>query len=154
LKRTGSFYLAIFFALLGLAGVLLSLTFHYWEALLLPLLLSSIILIVAIYEIIKELRRKPVSPDSKSSSPDARQKTPTALRPVYWLVGWILAFVAMSWIFGFLISIPLFACSYLKWRRRSWLVSIAFAVIALAVIYVVFEVALKTEVNRGLLFEG
>jgi hypothetical protein len=152
LKRKGSFYLAVFFALLGLFGVLQSLNFHYREAMALPTILSSIILIISIIEIIKELRNKPVLSDSEAIAISRAGEEKTKTRPVYWLSGWMMVFVFISWFFGFLIAIPLFACSYLKWRRRSWLISISFAVISLAIIYSVFEVGLKTELYRGWLF--
>jgi hypothetical protein len=154
LKRTGSFYVGVCFAVLGLIGVLMSLTFHYWEAMSLPLCLSIIILIAAIFEIRKELRSKSGFSDIKLGVSATKDKTKTDIRSVYLLLGWILAFVAVSWVFGFLIAIPVFSFSYLKWRKRSWLVSLAFALIALTTIYLVLEVGLKSELYRGWLFNG
>jgi hypothetical protein len=152
LKRKGSFYLAVFFALLGLFGVLQSLTFHYWEAMALPMILSSIILIVSIVEIIKELRNRPVLFSRKASALSRAGEEKTDIRSVYWLWGWMIVFAFITYVFGFLIAIPVFAFSYLKWQRRSWLVSTSFAVISLAIIYSLFEVGLKTELFRGWLF--
>jgi hypothetical protein len=154
LKMKGSFYLAVFFALLGLIGVLLSLTFHYLEAMTLPLALSVVILIVSIIEIIKELRHGSTPVDGLIKPALKMNEGKTSTRSVFWLVGWMIAFAVICWVFGFLIAIPAFGFSYLMWRRRSWLVSAAFALIALAIIYLGFEVALKAELYRGWFFGG
>ena len=153
MKRKGSFYLAIFFGLLGLFGIVQSLTFRYWEAMTLPLTLSSLIFVTAIIEVAKELRNKPTRP-VKIEAISVPHKEETDIGSVYRLLGWVVSFIACIWIFGFLIAIPLFAFSYLKWRNRSWLVSVTFAVSSIAIIFLAFEVALKTELYRGLIFGG
>ena len=58
MKIKGSLFVAVFFLLLGLFGIIQSLTFRYWESMVLPLAISSLIFILAAVEVGKELRRQ------------------------------------------------------------------------------------------------
>jgi ABC-type antimicrobial peptide transport system permease subunit len=66
--------------------------------------------------------------------------------------GWSAGFCLALYLLGFYISIPIFACAYLKLRRRSWLVAVIFAVALLAFSYAVFAIGLKVPLYKGLIF--
>ena len=65
-----------------------------------------------------------------------------------WLVGLFLA----VYLAGFLVAIPLFILSYMKTHGAKWHVAIIFAILVTAIVYGVFEVALKVYLYEGLLF--
>lgn len=150
--KKGSFYMALFFAILGLSGIIQSLTFRYWEAMILPAALSCMIFIAAIVEIVKELVNKPALGKDETKTYFTRDSVRAEARSAFWLIGWISAFMIAIWFFGFLIAVPLYSSSYLKWRKRNWLVAVMFALSADTIIYFVFEVVLRTELYRGLIF--
>jgi hypothetical protein len=152
LKIKGNLLFAIFFMILGLAGIIQSLKFQYWEAITLPLALSSVISLGAAIEIIKILSKKPLSTETQLESEVAHPASVTKINPAIALMVWVAVFMLAVWTFGFLIVIPLFAFAYLKWRKRSWFVSISFAIIAVIIVYLVFELALRSELYRGLIF--
>ena len=55
MKLKGGFWVALFFLALGLFGIIQSLTFGYWESMVLPLGISIIISILAAVEVAREL---------------------------------------------------------------------------------------------------
>ena len=149
MKVKGSLWLTVFFLLLGLFGITQSLTFGYWESMVLPLAISSLIFILASVEMARELRRRQTTGEGKVAKESPGNAQLKGLGVVF---GWAGGFALGVYLLGFYIAAPLFAFSYLKWRRRSWLVAAAFAIAVLALIYVVFAVALKTPLYRGLIF--
>lgn len=148
----GSFYFAVFFLLLGLFGIIQSLTFEYWESILLPLAMSSIIFVMAIMEISRELRGRKTVQTGMEEKAQAATKTSVETRRFGTGVGWLVGFSLATYLFGFLIAIPLFGVSYLKWRGRSWLVAAIFAIATLAIIYGTFEFGFRAQLYRGLIF--
>ena len=149
MKLKGSFWVAAFFLALGIFGITQSLTFRYWESMVLPLGISIIISILAAVEVIRELlkRRKAAAEETAEKSEPKIER-----RRLFLTLGWVAGFCLAVYLFGFYISIPTFAFGYLKWRRRSWLVALIFAVAILAFSYLVFAVGLKVPLYRGLVF--
>ena len=79
MRIKGSFYVAIFFLLLGIFGIVQSLTFRYWESIVLPLATSSLIFILAAVEVGKELRRqhKREAATKETSGKESKNKVET-----------------------------------------------------------------------------
>jgi hypothetical protein len=71
------------------------------------------------------------------------------LWPVF---GWVAGLCLAIYLLGFYISIPVFAFAYLKWRKRSWLAAVIFAVALLAASYAIFAIGLKVPLYKGLIF--
>ena len=145
MKLKGSFWVAAFFLALGIFGITQSLTFRYWESMVLPLGISIIIFILAAVEVVRELRRWGEKGVEKSESKIENRR-------LVLIFGWAAGFCLAIYLLGFYISIPLFAFTYLKWRRRSWLVAVVFAIALLAFSYLVFAVGLKVPLYKGLIF--
>lgn len=152
MKKKGEFYFALFFAVLGLSVLVISLSFRYWEAIMLPAIIGGLLFITATIESIKQFTQKPSVTDDKPAKPEKQPKA-QRLTGIY-LISWVVSFMLAIYLFGFLIAIPLFAFLYLIWRKRKWLAAIIFALIADAVIYLVFELALRSALYRGLVFGG
>lgn len=84
------------------------------------------------------------------STPD--DKTPASGREAGGIL-WIGAMVALVWVFGFLIAIPIYSIAFMTLNGRRPLVSSTIAAgITTLFVYVVFEWLLRYELYRGLLF--
>jgi hypothetical protein len=150
MKLKGSFWVALFFLALGLFGIIQSLTFRYWESMTLPLAVSIIIFILAAVELVRELLRRREAAAARETAEDSKTKAEN--RRLGLIFGWSAGFCLAVYLLGFYISIPIFAFAYLKWRRRSWLVAVIFAVVLLAFSYAVFAIGLKAPLYKGLAF--
>ncbi len=70
------------------------------------------------------------------------------------IVGAMLGCVASMLVIGILPTIPIFIALYMRlWGRRSWISSLVTAVLVLAFVVAVFELALGTTLYRGLVFD-
>ena len=152
MKLKGSFWVAVFFLALGIFGIIQSLTFRYWESMILPLAISIIIFILAAVEVARELRRRGEGEAATEKKPGSGIKDKFDARRLGVVFGWAASFCLAIYLVGFYISIPVFAFAYLKWRRRSWLVAVIFAVALLAFSYAVFAIGLKVPLYKGLIF--
>jgi peptidoglycan/LPS O-acetylase OafA/YrhL len=152
MKLKGSFWVALFFLALGIFGITQSLTFGYWESIVLPLGISIVIFILAAVEVARELRRRGEGEATTEKKPESEIKDKFEARRLGLIFGWAVGFCLAIYLAGFYISIPVFAFSYLKWRRRSWLVAVIFAVALLAFSYAVFSIGLKVPLYKGLIF--
>ncbi len=68
-------------------------------------------------------------------------------------IGWMFLIVALIWIFGFAIGLPLFSMIFMRAKKEGWVMSIAITVISVAVLYFLFIKALEMDLYRGLLFQ-
>lgn len=152
MRLKSAFYSALFFALLGLCGIILSLTFRYPEAIALPLFLSSIIFIFATIEVSKELRGRDRRETAKEEKPPAEAESRLEMRRFGVTLAWGAGFSVGVYLLGFYLAIPLFGFSYMKWRGRSWLRAAVYAVGMLAFIYGAFELFLEGQLFKGLIF--
>jgi hypothetical protein len=151
-KLKGSFWVALFFLLVGLFGIIQSLGFRYWESMALPLGISSVIFILAAVEVTRELRRRDKEEAAPEGKPGSRMKGKLDMRKLGVMFGWAAGFCLAIYLLGFYIAIPIFAFSYLKWRGRGWLVAVIFAIALLAFSYAVFSIGLKVPLYKGLIF--
>lgn len=154
MKIKGSLYTAIFFLLLGLYGIIQSLTFRYWESIVLPLAMSSLIFVMAVVEVGRELRRQDKRETAIEKKSGKESKNKVEIRRLGLVFGWAAAFMLGTYLLGFRMAVPLFAFSYLKWRGRGWITATIFAVVMLAFIYGAFELGLKAPLFKGLIFGG
>lgn len=146
--KFGSFFL-MFLILVGLVGIIQSLSFSYVQAKVLPLAMSSAVFVLSIIELVRDLRRGKAPTGEKTGPGDG-----IGLRRFGVALSWVVGFSLGVYLLGFVISIPVFVVSYLKVHRRGWLISLAFAAIILALIYGMYEVALRAPLYKGLLFGG
>jgi hypothetical protein len=150
MRLKSSFWFAVFFLALGLFGIIQSLTFGYWESMALPLFVSSAIFVLAAVEVAREWR---VDKGEKAAARTAKDSdTRAENRRLGLTFGWAAGFCLAIYLLGFYIAIPVFAFAYLKWRKRSWLAAVIFAVALLAFSYAVFAIGLKASLYKGLIF--
>lgn len=140
--KPGSYFL-IFIMALSLAVALGTLSLRYQSTKILPMIISGLIFVLAAIALIRDLL-------SKKDTRGPEEETPLN---VYWRTGiWILALAMGIWILGFLIAIPIFIILYLLKHDTKWLKSIVVGCITSTLLYLAFEVALKVDLYRGLLF--
>lgn len=152
MKLKGGFGLAVFFLLLGIFGITQSLTFRYWESMVLPLAISSLIFILAAVDVVRELRRRDDGKKAAEEKPGTDSEAKIDIRRLGLVLGWVAGFCLAIYLLGFYIAIPAFALAYLKWRRRSWLAAAVFAVVTVVFIYAVFDIFLKVPLYKGIIF--
>jgi len=84
----------------------------------------------------------------KKVLPPARRRIPEAIMFV-----WIVSFVALIYLFGYLVAVPVFVFSFLKFRAgASWVFCILGAVLMEVVVYAGFVILLNVFLYKGLLF--
>ena len=88
MKIKGSLYVAIFFLLLGLYGIIQSLTFRYWESIVLPLAMSSLIVVMGAVEVCRELRCQ----DGRETEDNLEAKTRVEMGRLGLTLGWVVGF--------------------------------------------------------------
>jgi len=134
-----SHYILLLLILLSLFAIGQSLSFKYWEAMILPILFSAIIFIASVYELIRELKNsKSITQRNKDEMFQNRQKSEINLREFTKALSWIVGFVLGTYLLGFVISIPLFIIIYLRVCKQGWFVSVFMAVIMTVSEYVLF----------------
>lgn len=153
MRIKGSLLVAIFFLLLGIYGLIQSLTFEYWESVALPAIVSGVIIVMATIEVGKELysmgKRGTISADL--NLPIETMGT-AELRRFVFITVWVAAFMLCIYLFGFRISIPVYAFLYLKWRGKHLFIAAIFALAMLGFVYGVFELGLKAPLFQGIVF--
>lgn len=156
LRPSSYFLFAIL--LVSLAVVIRSAAFEHIDLKLLPIIVASLIFCLAVIALIRELGKKEekVTRGPEVESDDIgkveAEETEVEKSRYIWVACWLAGFALLSYLVGFLISIPLFIFSYLKTNGRGWLVTSVVAGIMLAFVYGIFELALQIELYRGLLF--
>lgn len=137
--KSGSYFLMVIMAV-ALAIVFKAFTFEYSAVRTLPVLIGSIVFLLSLFALLRELRSK-----------KAGEEDETPLRN-YWHTGaWIGGFSLMIFAIGFYIAIPLFIISYLKIYGKGWLKGIIIAAITVPLLWVIFEKSLQVKLYRGFL---
>ncbi|MFC1815009.1 tripartite tricarboxylate transporter TctB family protein [Thermodesulfobacteriota bacterium] len=151
MRARGNFYFLLFFLVTMVVAVIMSLGFDYIEAKLLPLLTSSVILLLTITELVTEVlhgRAQTVTNEEAQLKVKSDRETWQFASALGWIIGLLLG----VYVVGFLVVIPLFTFSYLKVHGRHWRTSVSFAGIVTIALYLIFELGLRSNLFRGLIF--
>ena len=144
--RVYLFVLAI--ALFTIVWSLIGVDYRF-ESKMLPVLIGSIVVLLATVGLWNELRAQKThdAPSSLGSVFD-RESWRGYLVHFGWVAGFLLAILFI----GYLMAIPIFLFSYTRRLGSTLRVAIASALTVSAFIYVAFELALDVKLYRGLLF--
>jgi hypothetical protein len=153
MKMKPDIYILIVILLFSLAFGLISFFDPSLKSKLMPFILSCIIFFLTTVQLIREFlagRRAGIekAPADENSEEEAQSTLGQNVVIFAWLTGMALAI----YLFGFLISIPLFVFSFLKSNGFGWLISAAHAAAAVIVTYVLFILALQSELYPGIIF--
>ena len=153
MKLRANSYVYIIIILLMLFVVLWSLLrMESFESKLLPLLFGSIVFILAVIGLGNEILAGG-KPKTTATESQASKREETGERWGGYLANgsWLAGFILGIYLLGFIIAIPLFVLSYMKWLGTRWITAIIWSIVSPAIIYGVFEVALDVDLYRGLL---
>jgi putative tricarboxylic transport membrane protein len=120
-----------------------------------PLMASGIILLLGAIQLREEFR-VPGKARHDTQMIDESNLSEEGERWQYPIVFvWWVSFVLVTYLFGFLVAIPLLPLSFVRFRgHRGWLKSIAVAATAEASIYVIFVAIMQIDLYRGILLGG
>jgi hypothetical protein len=156
MKLKPSSYFLIGLLIVALFAFVNSLMFPRLKMQLVPLIMSGIIIVLAGFELFREIRRKPEvqqAKETKASEEDLEFNTKGQLKDYIIIFCWLIGFLAGVYAIGFVAAIAIFIFAYLKWYGHAWLKSIGLAAAATIIIYLVFVILLKLELFRGIIPE-
>ena len=163
--RRGNMLFTVLLLVFILIVILTSLTYSP-EARLIPLLIGGVTLILGILVLISEfypglLKTLDVSLMDFAASGAAKEmgsEKPTEVQVVKKVLNisiWLAGFLVLIYFIGFLISIGMFVLLFLKvYGKRSWVKTIIVSALTWGFIYGTFEMFIKVELFRGILFEA
>ena len=155
-KMTGDSCLLIGIMVFTLAFGFISLTYPAVKTKLVPSTVSGLVFVLAGIQLWKELSHKEQSEkDSKADAIDEESpESEVGWRENLVAFAWLSGFLVAIYLLGFLTSILLFIFLYMKLNRRGWTSSIITAVLATALIYLIFVVVLRADLFPGIIIEG
>ncbi len=150
--KSGSAYGLMVLMALMIAVIILSLEMHNFKSSFLPLVFSITIFILAAIRLRIELL--PERKIEKYTDDDTAMEMETVSSwRIYYIAGaWVLGFVLAIYLLGFIPAIVLFTFFYMKTRGVSWLISISFTILIPVIIWATFELALRVNLYRGLIY--
>ena len=155
-NKRGELILAIVFLAIFVGLTAYSMTYSP-KARRMPLIVAIPGIALSAALVLREKRRlrttEDVEPEEGHNSGTADIEAPHAKKRLPVMIGWMVLLVAMIWILGFLITIPIYTILYMKSMRESWRLSIIFAVCGFAILYYLFVVGLNIELYPGLIFQ-
>ncbi len=147
MKIRSSTYGYIAAIIVALFFLILSLRMEHFSSQMLPLVISGITLCLAAVGLGREISKK----DSPNKNSEVEEAGVSWVRYLV-IVAWGVGLYMVLFLFGFYIGFFLFIISATKLLGTRWWVAIIPAILVPAFIYTIFELALRIELHRGLLF--
>ena len=153
MRLKGSSYYLIVIMTAMLVIMISALTMKRVESRLLPLIIGGVVLALAGIRLWQEILAEAgsgttVADAETDGGEEARESWRGYLPSGVWIVGFFLA----VYLLGFMIAIPLFTFGYMKSHGVRWLISIILTTVVTVTEYSIFQVVLRVELYRGLLF--
>lgn len=102
---------------------------------------------------LEEARSAEAGADRAEEGPREEYRSPVSeSRKLALIVGWILGFVGLEFLFGFSVTVPVFTLAFMRSRGERWLPSLAYAAGLWALIYVCFVLAAQSTLFEGYVF--
>lgn len=126
---------------------------------LVPVLIGWGTLAFAVADFLVRFRGRPPEPKTAgggaTGEPGQERKTPPSRRVEIIAVAWIGGLAAGIYLFGFLLTSPLYVALSLRLRgKKSWRYAAIATVAVTFGIWLVFSKLMRYELYRGILFEG
>jgi len=121
---------------------------YTFKARFLPLVVASILTVIAGASLFRELRRGKTteqSPASETTAEAASEKL--ALVTGAWLVGYMV----LAFLIGFLLSTLIWITAYLRTHNYGWIRSLAISLGMMIFLYVVFDLVFGITLYQGVL---
>jgi hypothetical protein len=154
IKLSGSSYSLIVVLVVMLAVIGLSLKLEYFASKFLPLLIGSVIFVLALIALVGEIKAGvSIEVTTSSSETDVEEKTSYDDRKYSPMAAWIAGFFLSIYLVGFIIAAPLFVGAYMKRHGSKWLSTVITTGIFTGIFYTVFNLALKADLYKGQLLK-
>lgn len=153
MKMRGNSYFLIVIMAIMLVIIYSSLQMHYFTSKLLPIIVSSIVFIIAALALKKEILSE--NGQNVTGNGEGLQATEGVKQTgrAYLITGtWVIGFLIGIYLIGFILAIPVFIFCYMKSHGIGWIKAITFAILTVAFIYGTFEYAVGITLYPGLLF--
>lgn len=123
-----------------------------FESKLLPIVFGSVILFLALIRLRIEIRGSD-EPESTVTGGETSETEVVGdqLRRSLPHLAWLAGLVSGVYLLGYLISLPIFIFSYMKWLGARWFVASASAVLFPAITYLGLKFGLDVELYGGVL---
>ena len=150
-KLSGSSYSLILVIVVMLAFIGLSLKLEYFASKLLPLLMGSIVLLLAIIALAREIKAGHSLEEATvtTSETGVGEKNGAEVGKYSGIAAWIISFFLSIYVLGFMITTLLFVGAYMKRHGSKWPSTVITAGIFTGIIYAVFDLAFKAELYKG-----
>lgn len=144
----GNVYMLIGISVLMAVSIKIASGYPYRQAKIAPILVGGVILILALWELIKELRARKEAAASKLPAAETEGNYPAYLREACWMVG----FCAIIYAVGFLVGIAVYTAAYAKAHKTGWPTSLLLGVGMAGSSYLLFSYLTETELYPGLIW--
>ena len=146
-------YFLIGVLIFALVFLVTSLTYASLKVKLMPAIVSGITLILTAIVLVRELGLgRKISSEKVPGSETKEHKDSAPLSAFMRAFAWFLALILGVYLFGFLVSIPIWVFIYLWKQGHKWWISVIHAIVVVSVIYVAFVVIMNIELYSGILF--
>ncbi len=133
-----------------------SMSYAEMKVKLMPSLVSGFTIVLALMALIQDLRtgsKKSMPTDEDGDVVEDEKIIGTPLRAYFQAFLWFAALIAMVYVIGFVVSIPIWLAVYL-WRNGHALwKGAAHGVVLTVIVYIVFTMFLQIELYRGVFGE-
>lgn len=138
-------YFLVFLVAIAIVFVVHSFTFARLEAKLVAIMIGSVVLILGGIQLFREIKDAAITEETEE------KEIGISGHRVGLLAAWVGGFFVITYLFGFLISVPLFIISYLKIQGTNWLPTVTAAAATIMFIYGFFELFLLRILWRGIM---
>ena len=154
MKLSGNSKFFIIIIAITLITMVKSLTLEDFQAKFLPILLSSLIFILASIGLWRDVSARGKQPaEAIDSEVDPRENLMVEWRKYLIHSAWVLGLALGIFFLGFLITIPVFILLYMRSLGTKWHVALLVSILTPALFYILFEFVLHVELYRGLVFK-
>ena len=153
MKTRANAYFFLIVMIIMLATIVWSLRMDYFLSKLLPIIIASIVFVLAATGLIREVlgKEEQTSKTTKGET-DGKDEAGQVWHDYLRSGSWILGFLFAVYLLGFITTIPMFVLGYMKSQGVRWLTALTSAVLTPIITYGIFEVGLQITLYRGLLF--
>lgn len=150
MKMKSESYVLISIMLLMLFVIATVVRSPYIEVKLLPTIIGIFVFVLTTIELWRAQRTKKATVMQEESH--ERLESGVELSRFIAVISWILGFAVGVFFVGIVPAAAIFSFTYLKLQRKTWFISAGYAFILTSLIYMVFELALKLDLYKGLIF--
>ena len=150
MRKGGFFFCAFLIAVASYA--IFAATGWSFKTKLFPLSVSIPLLILATVQLLLMILGKEETGESAAMDVDFSTDVPAELarQRVFGIFGWIIAFIALVYLLGFPLTVPLFIFVYLKFQSKvGWLATIVITAVTWGCFYLLFQSLVHIQFEAG-----